>query len=438
MKTYLKSILAIIAILLCACEKDPTFAIRGINDNSTRVSNITAISAEVTTNIVATQSGDYENYNHRNLEVYYSTSSNPFIGSYQVERCTTTVYTGACTIRLYGLEPGTTYYYAPKLGNQKGKVRSFKTPLELTVTTGAYSNLTAKSVQLEGSAVILNGGYLDELGILVRLHNPDITIKNYDYKEYSYFGKSSGTYPVTKSFSGLYTESTYYYRTYAKGKNGKIYYGEVKSFKTTPLENIEVTTGSYSRLEPTSVTLSGSCVLNNGTKLEKAGILIKLHDPDISISSYDAGTSGTSTNYSSSFTGLYTESTYYYRAYAKDSKGKYYYGEVKSFKTPALPSFSVYTGYVSGLTDSYAMIYGSYYVVNPGSKLSSAGILIRKENSYVNIYNYDFRSYEYTTSFYSEFYSLRWLTTYYYRAYATDINGNTYYGDTRSFSTPLY
>ncbi|MCQ2340797.1 MAG: fibronectin type III domain-containing protein [Paludibacteraceae bacterium] len=318
--------------MLCACEKDPTFAIRSINDNATKVSSITTTSAEVIVSIFETESGDHYNYNHNTLEVYYSTSSNPLIEPHKCVR-ETLRYEGTYTVRLSNLEPGTTYYYAPKLGNQKGKVRSFKTPLELTVTTGAYSNLTAKSVQLEGSAVILNGGYLDELGILVRLHNPDVTIDNYDYKEYSYFGKSSGTYPVTKSFSGLYTESTYYYRTYAKGKNGKIYYGEVKSFKTLPYANIGVTTNYSENVTSTSARVRGYCTLNNGAQLAEAGILLKLHDSNVSLTNYDLYWYGTYTNFYVDFKGLYSNSTYYYRAYAKDKEGNVYYGEVKSFKT---------------------------------------------------------------------------------------------------------
>ncbi len=433
MKTYLKTVLAIIIIAFSACEKDPTFAIRSINDNATKVSNITATSADVTTNIVITQSGDHSNFKHNDLEVYYSTSSNPFIGSYKCERCST-VTTGACTVRLTNLEPGTTYYYAVKLGNQSGTVRSFKTLPDLTATTGDYSNLTAKSVQLEGSAEINNGGYLAKLGILVRLHNPDVTIDKYDHKEYSSYSLSSGKRSVTKSFSGLYTESTYYYRAYAEGRNGKIYYGEVKSFKTTVAPTINVLTGAAENITSTSVRLRGNCTLMNGAQLAEAGILLKLHDSNVSLTNNDKHSSGTYTNFQADFTNLYSNSTYYYRAYAKDKEGIVYYGEVMSFKTLPTASISVTTGSAESITATSVKL-SVNCTLNNGAQLAEAGILVKLQNSNVSLTNYDKHSSGTYTNFTTTFTNLSSNSTYYYRAYAKDKEGNVYYGEVKSFKT---
>ncbi|MBQ0153792.1 MAG: hypothetical protein KBS70_03300 [Bacteroidales bacterium] len=431
MKTYLKSILAIIVILLFACEKDPTFRILSINDNATKVSNITTTSAEVIVSIFETESGDHYNYNHKTLEVYYSTSSNPFQGLAEYKY----VYSaGTYTLQLKKLEPGTTYYYAAKLGNQRGKVRSFKTPPELTATTGNYSNLTAKSVQLEGSAVILNGGYLAKLGILVRLHNPDVTIDNYDHKEYSYFGKSSGTYTVTKSFSGLYTESTYYYRTYAESEKGKIYYGEVKSFKTTVAPTINVFTDYADNITSTSVRLHGNCTLLNGAQLAEAGVLLKRNDSNVSWTNYDKYGSGTYANFQVDFTNLSSNSTYYYRAYAKDKEGNVYYGEVKSFKTAVAPTINVFTGSAESITATSVKL-SVNCTLNNGAQLAEAGILVKLQNSNVSLTNYDKHSSGTYTNFTTTFTNLSSNSTYYYRAYAKDKEGNVYYGEVKSFKT---
>ncbi len=132
MKTYLKSILAIIMIAFCACEKDPTFEFRSIDDNATKVSSITATSADVTFSIIIAQSGRFSivNYNYANdyVEVYYSTSSNPFIEPHKcVRKPLGYDYTGTNTVHLSNLEPETTYYYAIKWRKQGGEVRSFTT-----------------------------------------------------------------------------------------------------------------------------------------------------------------------------------------------------------------------------------------------------------------------------------------------------------------------
>lgn len=222
MKTYLKSVLAIIAILLCACEKDPTFAIRSINDNATKVSSITTTSAEVIVSIFETESGDHYNYNHNTLEVYYSTSSNPLIEPHKCVR-ETLRYEGTYTFRLSYLEPGTTYYYAPKLGNQYGKVRSFKTK-GITVETGTATDITSSSAKLSGKCT-LNGSTLQESGILVHM-NSSLSYTNCIRRFYGTF------LDFVANVTGLMGNTTYYYCAYAKDSEGNLYYGAVKNFTT--------------------------------------------------------------------------------------------------------------------------------------------------------------------------------------------------------------
>lgn len=342
MKTYLKSILAIIAILLCACEKDPTFERVGMNDNATRLIKATATAATISANFSELEHGDLYNYDAK-AYIYYSTSNNPFDGKYIMvidddDWYWQPLYAKTYTTTIPNLTPNTTYYYALKFNNQEGRVRSFKTLPDVSVTTETCSNLTEESVRLEASSTINEGGYLRNLGVLLCLHNPNITIDNYDYKDYYYYGKSyssygNNTYYRTLSFYGLYTESTYYYRAYAEGNDGKIYYGEVKSFKTLPYANIGVTTNYSENVTSTSARVRGYCTLNNGAQLAEAGILLKLHDSNVSLTNYDLYWYGTYTNFYVDFKGLYSNSTYYYRAYAKDKKGNVYYGDVKSFKT---------------------------------------------------------------------------------------------------------
>ncbi len=226
MKTYLKSVLAIIAILLCACEKDPTFAIRSINDNATKVSNITTTSAEVIVSIFETESGDYYNPKQNKLRVYYSTSPDPFQGMYK-EEYNYIFSAGTYTVRLSNLEPGTTYYYAPELGDQKGKVRSFKTKgiASISVTTGSVTNITISSATLFGSCTLINDAVLQESGILLHTTSA-VSYSNYTKR---YYGTSTEFKAEAKD---LTSNATYYYCAYAIDDKGNKYYGEVKSFKT--------------------------------------------------------------------------------------------------------------------------------------------------------------------------------------------------------------
>lgn len=144
--------------------------------------------------------------------------------------------------------------------------------------------------------------------------------------------------PEAKSYSvdvKSLTPSTTYYFAPIVGDNlsdSKVI-GEMKSFTTKGIPSISVTTGNATNITNSSATLSGQYKLVNEAKKEEFGIL--LHTTSyLSYYTYTQRQIGNVSPFTYTFTGLTENKTYYYCAYAKDSRGTIYYGETKSFTTP--------------------------------------------------------------------------------------------------------
>lgn len=142
----------------------------------------------------------------------------------------------------------------------------------------------------------------------------------------------------------LRPNTTYYYAL----RLGDMY-SAVKTFKTT---GITVETGTATDITTSSAKLSGKCTLN-GAKLQESGILVHTSS-SMSYTNYTKRASGTYTNFNATITGLMSNTTYYYCAYAKDSEGYIYYGDVKNFKTVNQPIRSAKTAVDLGLSVKWA------------------------------------------------------------------------------------
>ena len=136
---------------------------------------------------------------------------------------------GKYSVRLEKLSPVTTYYYRAYFkteeGTVYGKICSFKT--QSTVPSVA-SKETAKTGKKTASAVITikaNGGAaITDCGIVWG------TDKNSLNKKLS-LGKIKDKKDYTVKLSGLKPGKTYYWKAYAKNKNGTVY-GKVMKFTT--------------------------------------------------------------------------------------------------------------------------------------------------------------------------------------------------------------
>lgn len=134
-----------------------------------------------------------------------------------------------------------------------------------------------------------------------------------------------------------------------------------------------------------------------------------------------------------SLTNLSAGTQYYYRAYVK-MNGIYYYSITQSFTTQSL-NISVSTGEVKSLSSRTATLEG---VLNADSKLVSSygmswGIAYRKQDSSSGetlSYSNNLTEWSFTVSLAK----LSPETTYSYRAFVS-VGKNTYYGETKTFTT---
>ena len=237
--------------------------------------------------------------------------------------------TGSFTVELTDLEPGKTYYvraYAiNEVGTTYGNEVTHSTDAVLpTVTTAEVTNITQTTAR-GGSEVTDDGGVsITERGVCWSTNHNPTTSGNHA-------NSGTGTGGFTIDMSGLTANTTYYVRAYAKNSKGTAYGSEV-SFKTSQnLSAPTVTTGNVTDITQTSAKCSGNVTADGGASVTERGICWSTsHNPTTNGSHANSGT-GTG-NFTCNMTGLTAGTTYYVRAYAKNSVGTAYGSEV-SFTT---------------------------------------------------------------------------------------------------------
>lgn len=200
----------------------------------------------------------------------------------------------------------------------------------ITVTTASISQITQTSAKSGGSISITGDAVIDGKGICWSItQNPTIT----DSKTADGTGGSS----YTSSLTGLTPSTTYYVRAYATYSEGVIYGNEL-TFTTGVVVLPTVSTSSITNITQTTATVGGNVTSDGGATVTERGVCYSTtQNPTVDNSKVQIG-SGIGT-FTSNITGLTTNTTYYVRAYAKNSVGVNY-GSQMSFKTPDAPSIS--------------------------------------------------------------------------------------------------
>ncbi len=150
----------------------------------------------------------------------------------------------------------------------------------------------------------------------------------------------SGGYGFTQVFSGsMVGNQLHYSRAYARTSSG-IFYSNEKSFISLDLPTI--TTVSMSNISASGVTTGGILVSDGGSfVIEKGVVFGTAPNPTIS---HNLLTNGSGLgSFTSTLTGLTTQTTYYVRAYATNIFGTSY-GNEFSFTTSSLSIGSTYAG----------------------------------------------------------------------------------------------
>ncbi|MFA6981042.1 MAG: FG-GAP-like repeat-containing protein [Ignavibacteriaceae bacterium] len=190
-----------------------------------------------------------------------------------------------------------------------------------------------------------------------------------------------------------------------------------------------VTTSNASSIEIQSAILGGNVSNDNGKPIFCRGVCYSSSNanPTLAADSKQIIGSGKG-SFSVNVTGLSMFTTYYYRAYAESELGTFY-GEVKSFTTPA--GVPVLTTNDITNVHSTTGTSGGNITDGGGSSVTARGVCwSTSENPTTsNAHTADGSG---TGTFTSSITGLTPLTTYYVRAYATNTSG-TGYGEQKSF-----
>jgi hypothetical protein len=304
-------------------------------------------------------------------------------------------------------------------------IRSFSAAAKPTVTTSAISNIGADiatgggNVTSDGGAPILAEGVCWSIttGPTVALSTKTVD------------GAAVG--PFISNISGLAISTTYYVRAYATNIAGTSYGAEVSFTTTSPTVPV-LSTDLITAAGGTVATSGGNITSDGGSPVTARGVCWGTSTgPTIALTTKTVDGSGTGA-FVSSLTGLNVGTTYYVRAYATNSIGTAYGNEV-SFTQVAVGLPLVTTTPISNIIASNATG-GGDVTSDGGSAITAAGVVWSTVPvPVIGTANQTYDGFG-IGPFISNIWGLAGSTTYYVRAYATNING-TSYGTELSFTT---
>lgn len=359
--------------------------------------------------------------------ICYSTSSTPTTSSSKVVNSLTG--TSSFVSALSGLTDNTYYYVRAYAINKKGTSYGNQvvfTTLDLTtatVTTTTPADIrevgchTGGTVSHDGYATVTERGVCYSTSI-----NPTTT----DSKVVDP-GTGEGTFTAT--ISGLTGGTTYYVRAYAINSQGTSY-GSNKSFTTIYIGVPTVTTTAISLITYNGATTGGNVLAENGETVTEKGIYCGTNTNPVLNTKFPHTTAGIG-SWVKLLNTLDDATTFYVNAYAINARGTGY-GSQKSFTTLDATPGTVSTTAISLITYNSARS-GGNVTADGGSPIIAKGVCWSTSSSPTIS---DSKTSDGTGlgSYTSDLTGLSAGTTYYVRAYATNVEG-TSYGANIAFTT---
>ena len=241
---------------------------------------------------------------------------------------------------------------------------------------------------------------------------------------------STGLGTFTSMVSGLALSTTYYLCAYVTNEMGTAY-GEVVTFTTEASTAPIVTTAPYNDLLATTVTCGGNVLSDGGMPITSRGICWSDINPTPTIYNNVVEAGAGTGEFSLMLAGLNSNTTYHVRAYATNALGTTY-GETVTFTTiiPVLPTVTT-----SSVTDilPYTATFHGEVVSNGGAMLEARGFCYGTSHNPTieGDHTEDGTAPGVYTSIVT---TLAPTTTYYVRAYATNLLGTVYGEETSFFS----
>lgn len=315
--------LFVLALVFSACTKEEDDVRLDPKLATTQVMNISSDSATVIGYVVAQGDG----FSERGIA--YDVAENPTIDKNK------TVYQGdepgaTFTVRLGGLDYATKYYaraYAMGEGGTiYGDQMEFTTrPVVPTLTTVDATNITGNSASTGGSVTVSGGATVTARGVVYGTEeNPTIDgLKT---------SNEDGMGDFVSELTDLLGNTTYYVRAYASNAAGTGY-GPQVSF-TTLVDLPAVTTLAAVDVTKTSATLAGDITYDGGGAITERGLVWSANPAPTTDDNVITDAAADTGAFTASLDQLELSTTYYVRAYAKNSAGTNYGNEI-SFTTMA-------------------------------------------------------------------------------------------------------
>jgi len=355
--------------------------------------------------------------------VCWSTSSNPTTAD---NKTVDGSGTGSFVSSLASLSASTIYYvraYAiNSSGTAYGAQETFTTLAPVgspTVTTNSVSAVAQTTATCGGNVTNDGGATVTARGVCWSTTSNPTTANNKT-------SDGTGTGTFVSSITGLNSNTIYYVRAYATNSSGTTY-GVEQSFTTVGLPS--VTTTSISSITQTTATGGGNVTDNGGLTITARGVCWSTSQNPTTTDSKTSDGTGTGI-FTSSITGLTTNTTYYVRAYATNSVGTAYGIQVSFTASASIPSLS--TTIISAITQTTASS-GGIISSDGGASVTARGVCWSTSQ---NPTTTDSKTSDGTGTgtFSSSITGLSASTTYYVRAYAVNSSG-TAYGSQQSFTT---
>jgi hypothetical protein len=321
-----------------------------------------------------------------------------------------------------GLTTGQLYYvraYATNgTGTSYGAESSFTPYTFATITTVAITNIAATSATSGGNVTSDNGSAVTARGVCYgTVTGPNIA----DLTVADVPGTGTGTF--VSNLTGLTTGATYYVRSYATNAAGTAYGNEVSFVPSGPTVPT-VSTDQPTNGTETTATSGGNVANDGGSAITARGVVWSSTSfPPTLADPHTTDGSGLGT-FTSSITGLTTGNYYTIIAYATNSTGTGYGNEVyympvgKPNIGPGLLTYNT--------PDEFAQI-GLNILNDGGSEITAVGVVWNTSPNPTVAVNGGI-----STELLAPMPSTAVMqpvvqsTTYYVRAYATNINGTSY------------
>ena len=298
-----------------------------------------------------------------------------------------------------------------------GNEYRFKTPIDTpSLNSNSASSITSSTAIVGGNILSNGGATVTERGICWNTLTMPTVLNAFKID-------SSGKDNFSTTISGLKPFTNYYFRAYAKNSSG-IGYGNLQTFQTAALPPI-VTTASPSLVTASTATTGGDVTNDFGAPITVRGICYSRTNstPTISDLLINATSNSTGT-YVINMSNLVENTTYYVRAYATNVAGTGY-GSVITIKTKALLTPTITTTGPSNIAFNTAST-GGNISDDGGATVTARGVAYSNITSTPTILNLTTSDGTGTGVFNSSLQNLNENTTYYVRAYATNIVGTGY------------